>query len=157
GGRRTFGRLGVSASLLRAGQILHADRRLKSTPIVSTGNPTDDAIYGFIAENFFPHADASDDLHDFEYLPAADFEYALTDTLTVGAKYERASRPAGVWFNPARGLVNTYDDEISDNFDAFVRASTLDGRLTLRANLFYARIENQQVWTLLSDTQYDSQ
>jgi hypothetical protein len=157
GAHRTFGRFSASASLLRAGQILHADRRLKSQPIVSTGNPTDDAIYDFIAQNFFPHADASDDLHDFTYLPSADVDYAITDTLTVGVKYERASRLAGVWFNPARGLVNTYDDEISDNFDAFIRAAAFDDRLTVRANLFYARIRDQQVWTLLSDTEYDSQ
>src|SRR5262249_36272564 len=123
GSRRTFGRWSVGASLLRSGQVLHADRRLTSTRAGSTGDPNADAIYDFIAQNFYPQATASEDSHDFNYLPTVDFDYALSDSVTVGAKYERAARLAGVWFNPHRGTSNPYHDEISESYDAFVRAS----------------------------------
>jgi len=154
---RSFGNCTVDASLLRTGQVLDADRRVHAAQLGSTGNPADDAIYDFIAQNNFPHADHHYHLHDFLYLPTVDFGYALNAQVNVGAKYERAGRLGGVWFNPARGTPNAYHDEISDNFDLYIRTAAFDDRFTLRANLFYARIRNQQIWVGLSDTDFDRQ
>ena len=84
-------------------------------------------------------------------------DYALSDDMMIGAKYERAARLAGIWFNAAQGTVNTYDDEISDSYDAFVRSSAFAGRLTVRANVFYTRITNQQLFATLSTTPGDGE
>ncbi len=157
GARRTSGRFSVGASLLRSGQLFHADRGVTSWREGSTGDPGYDATYDFIVANFFPQAAVTGDVTDFNYLPTADVDYALTDAVTVGAKYERAARPAGVWFNVARGTTNDYNDEFSDSYDVFARASGLDGRLTLRANLFYTRIQDQQVYVSLSETPNDQE
>lgn len=157
GVRRTSGRVSAGASLLRSGQLFHADRSVTSSRNGSTGVPGYDAVYDFIAANFFPQADVTGDVSDFNYLPTADVDYALTDAITVGAKYERSARFAGVWFNPFRGTTNDYDDELSDSYDAFLRASAFDGRFTLRANLFYTRIKDQQVYVSLSDAPNDAE
>ncbi|HTO58176.1 MAG TPA: TonB-dependent receptor, partial [Pseudomonadales bacterium] len=154
---RTLGAFSVEASLLRAGQILDADRRVHASQLGSTGNPADDAVYDFIAQNFFAQADQHYHVHDFNYLPTLDCDYALTEGVSVGAKYERAARLGGIWFNPARGTQNAYHDEISENYDVYVRASAFDDRFTIRANVFYAHIRNQQMWVGLSSTPYDRQ
>lgn len=157
GARYTAGRFSARAGVMRSGQVTRQQPSVTPARIDSTGDAGHDAVYDFIAANFFPDANSNDDLHDFNYLPTLDCDYAVTDTVTIGAKYERAARLAGLWFNPYRGTANDYHDEISDGYEVFLRASGFDGRLTVRANLFYTRIIHQQMFVSLSGAPFDEQ
>ncbi len=105
----------------------------------------------------FPTFAVTEDLDDYNYLPSLVVDYALTNAVTIGAKYERTARLAGVWFNPVRGTVNTFDDEIADGYELFLRGSWFDERLTVRTNAFYTDLVDQQVFVGFSGNIDDAQ
>lgn len=157
GVRRELGRLAVTAAIFRSGQTIDdAERGVRFYRAGSTGDATTDAGYDSVIDTL-PTFSVTQDLDDYNYLPSLVVDYALTDAVTVGAKYERTARLAGVWFNPVRGTVNTWDDEIADGYELFLRGSWLDGRLTVRTNAFHTELADQQVFVQLSGNIDDAQ
>ena len=157
GATRELGKLTLSASLLYSGNTANKQRGLTTTRFGSTGDPDADATYDYIYANFFPQVRIIRDGTEFDWLPSAVADYALTDRVNVGAKYERSARPSDIWFNAARGTINPYRAEHSDSYDLYLRASSFADRLSLRANAFYTRIVDQQLWAGFSDAFLDGQ
>ena len=158
GVRREFGDLAVSAAVTRSGQTFdHGRRSVRWSVHGTTGDADLDAFFESVFARFFPQADVTKGLDDYNYLPRYIVDYQVTRDTSIGAKFERAARLGGIWFNAARGTANVYDDEFADSYDAFVRSSWMDGRLTVRANAFYTRLTDQQVFAQLSDQPNDEQ
>lgn len=157
GAQRAFERLTVAASLARSGQMLNGTRRVTSTRVGSTGDPDIDAAYDFVYASFFPQAQITDDDTEFNWLPTLVVDFAFTDEVSIGAKYEGSARLGGLWFNPARGTVNRFKSEHADSFDVYLRSVSFDGRLALRANAFYTRFTDQQVYAALSEAPLDEE
>ncbi|MBP1849566.1 outer membrane receptor protein involved in Fe transport [Rhizobium halophytocola] len=81
-----------------------------------------------------------------EVLPKLSLAYAVTPDFTVGALVNRGYNPGGVSINTFTGEWLDYDKETLWNYELFTRASLLDDRLQLTANVFYMDIKNAQRW-----------
>jgi outer membrane receptor protein involved in Fe transport len=79
------------------------------------------------------------------FLPKAGVAWRATDDVTVGATVQRGFNAggAGIAFIPPFPSF-TYDAEYVWNYEAFVRTSWLDNRLTVNGNVFYADYDDQQ-------------
>lgn len=78
------------------------------------------------------------------WLPRLALRWDPNDALRVGAAVQRASNPGGISLNFVTGEPEILDAETLWNLELFTRASLLDGRLTLRANLFRNQHRNAQ-------------
>jgi len=157
GARREVGPVGIAASLMRAGESLRDGRR--GVSYYRNGSTGDAAVDADIDASLAarPQTQVTADYDDYNYLPTVLVDFAWTDNVTIGAKFERTARVGGVTFNPVRGTVTQYDSEHSDSYDAFVRSVWLGGRLSLRASFFFTEISDQQVFAQISDNEDDYQ
>ncbi|WP_151883741.1 TonB-dependent receptor [Pseudomonas putida] len=77
-------------------------------------------------------------------LPKVSLAYALTPQWTVGGMVSRGYNPGGVSLNLSSKRFEAFDDERMWNYELFARASLLDDRLHLNANLFYMDMQDAQ-------------
>lgn len=91
------------------------------------------------------------------FLPKLGVKYTWTDALSTAFVIQRGYRSGGSSVNSARASVAPYDPEFTWNYEASLRSSWLDGRLTLNANAFYVDWTDQQVFVNLGLNAYDSQ
>ncbi len=77
-------------------------------------------------------------------LPKASLAYAVNDDWTVGALVSRGYNPGGTSLNITAQRWEEFNEEKIWNYELFTRASLLDDRLVLNANLFYMDMKNAQ-------------
>lgn len=77
-------------------------------------------------------------------LPKLGFNYAWSDDLATGFVVQKGYRPGGVSVNPIRGQAQEYDEEVTTNYEASLRA-IVSPRLSVNANIFYTDWKDQQV------------
>ena len=80
-----------------------------------------------------------------QVLPSGSFAYSITPDTSVGASYARGYKAGGFAFAVFLGVAEAYGEEFTDNYEAFVRHRTADGRLTLNANVFTIDWRDQQI------------
>lgn len=85
-----------------------------------------------------------DETYD-EILPKLSLAYDVTDSVTTGALISRGYNPGGVGLQFANGQFYTFNPEKLWNYELFTRVKSLDDRLTLNANLFFADYKDSQV------------
>lgn len=73
-----------------------------------------------------------------ELLPKFEVAYDASETTRYGLSVSKGFNPGGFTVDLARGQLDTYDEETVWNYELFYRASALDGRLNLGANLFFS-------------------
>lgn len=78
------------------------------------------------------------------WLPKVSLAYELSDDATVGALVSKGYNPGGVTLGFVSGEYVPFEAETVWNYEIFGRARTLDGRLTLTANLFYDDFRDAQ-------------
>lgn len=77
-------------------------------------------------------------------LPKASLAYAVTPDWTIGAMVNRGYNPGGVSLNLTAGRWQSFKEETLWNYELFTRASLLDNKLNVAANLFYTDFRNAQ-------------
>lgn len=153
---RHFGRLRFAGSLTFEGDTTGEDFSITTTA-TSTGIPDVDGIYDFVVQQFFPQVVGKKDTRSSDLLPMASLSWSLDDRTIVGAKLERARRAGGVTVNIARKTLDSYDRELSDNLDIYLRATRLSNRLSITSTLFVTRVQDLQLAAALTTTPFDSQ
>lgn len=84
---------------------------------------------------------------ELNFVPKLGLSKEFGGNQTVGLTYTQGFRSGGSYVNrsdPAFPLV-TYDPEFSQSYELSYKGQLLDDRLTLNANLFYTKYEDQQV------------
>jgi outer membrane receptor protein involved in Fe transport len=81
------------------------------------------------------------------FLPKAALAYELSDDATIGLLVQRAFNPGGTTISFITGEQDLFDAETLWNYEAYARTVTLNGRLTLGANIFYTDFTNAQRFT----------
>jgi iron complex outermembrane receptor protein len=84
---------------------------------------------------------------ELNFVPKIGLSKEFGDNQTVGFTYTQGFRSGGSYVNrsdPAFPLV-TYDPEYSQSYELSYKGTLLDDRLTLNANLFYTKYEDQQI------------
>jgi outer membrane receptor protein involved in Fe transport len=81
-----------------------------------------------------------------EFLPKATVSYRASEAVTVGVTAGRGYNGGGAGFTFFPPFVSyQYDAEYVWNYEAFIRASLLDGRLTVTGNVFYNDYDGLQL------------
>lgn len=79
------------------------------------------------------------------FLPKAGVAWHTTDDVTVGATVQQGFNAGGAGLAFVAPFPSfTYDPEYVWNYEAYVRSSWLQDRLTVNANIFYADYKDQQ-------------
>ncbi len=100
-------------------------------------------FYGM--DPFFSGGPASFD--ELNFVPKIGLSKEFGENQTVGFTYTQGFRSGGSYVNrsdPAFPLV-TYEPEYSQSYELSYKGTLLDDRLTLNANLFYTKYEDQQI------------
>ncbi len=83
--------------------------------------------------------------HTFDaLLPKVSLAYEAAPGWTVGAMVSKGYNPGGVSLNVTANSWQVFKEETLWNYELFTRASLLDDRLNVNANLFYADFKNAQ-------------
>ncbi|WP_309612008.1 TonB-dependent receptor domain-containing protein [Sphingomonas sp.] len=77
-------------------------------------------------------------------LPKVAITYSLSSGVDVGLLVQRAYNPGGTTIDLGRGVAQAFGAETLWDRELFIRASFLDGRLRLTANLFDEAMRNAQ-------------
>jgi iron complex outermembrane recepter protein len=79
------------------------------------------------------------------WLPKASLAYDLTENGRIGLLAQRAYNPGGVSINLTRRAAIEFEAETLWDYEAFVRATLLDNKLSIRANVFhYDMVDSQR-------------
>lgn len=84
---------------------------------------------------------------ELNFVPKIGLSKEFGNNQTVGITYTQGFRSGGSYVNrsdPTFPLV-TYDPEYSQSYELSYKGTLLDDRLTLNANLFYTKYEDQQI------------
>ncbi len=87
-------------------------------------------------------------LREVNFVPKVGISKELTDSQTVALTYTQGFRSGGSYIDrldPKNFKVATYDPEFSQNVELSYKGTLLDDRLTLNANVFYTKYEDQQI------------
>ncbi len=84
-------------------------------------------------------------LSELNFVPKIGISKEFGDDQTVGLTYTQGFRSGGSYFDRTTRTLGTYDPEYSQNVELSYKGRLLDDRLTLNANLFYTKYEDQQV------------
>ena len=91
-----------------------------------------------------------------DFLPEVGFQWDVSDTVMIYAKYSEALKAGGFVKSPPIGgaVPNpfTYDNEEADGWEAGVKMLLLDGRLSLNASYYDTDFTDLQVTILNPDT-----
>ncbi|MEM8936298.1 MAG: TonB-dependent receptor [Pseudomonadota bacterium] len=146
-------------------------------PATSLLNVTVNNVVATVSSTFTNSFDLNAD-NDFEaFLPKAVVAYDWTENFSTSFSYQRAYRAGGLSVNnfraalaedtdmdgtitqdelAAQGIVNAFDPEFTNNFEIGLRSQWLDNRLTVNANLFHIRYNDQQINSQLSSNPLDT-
>ncbi len=84
-------------------------------------------------------------LSELNFVPKVGISKKFGDNQMVGLTYTQGFRSGGSYFDRVTGELGTYDPEYSQNVELSYKGTLLDDRLTLNANLFYTKYDDQQV------------
>lgn len=84
-------------------------------------------------------------LSELNFVPKLGISKEFGDDQMVGLTYTQGFRSGGSYFDRVTGDLGTYDPEYSQNVELSYKGTLLDDRLTLNANLFYTKYDDQQV------------
>lgn len=84
-------------------------------------------------------------LNELNFVPKVGLSKEFGDNQVVGLTYTQGFRSGGSYFDRVTGDLGTYDPEYSQNVELSYKGTLLDDRLTLNANLFYTKYDDQQV------------
>ncbi len=154
---RSFGDLRFAGSLTWEGDTTGDDFSISTFALTRTGLPELDAAYDGALSQFAPQVIGQQDTASKDLLPMLSLSWSMTTNTILGVKWERARRAGGITVNIARKTVDAYHPENADNLDLFLRATRLDGRLSIAANAFYTRTKDLQTNAVLSAVPSDSQ
>lgn len=84
-------------------------------------------------------------LSELNFVPKVGISKEFGDNQMVGLTYTQGFRSGGSYFDRVTGELGTYDPEYSQNIELSYKGTLLDDRLTLNANLFYTKYDDQQV------------
>ncbi|HXG80717.1 MAG TPA: TonB-dependent receptor [Sphingomicrobium sp.] len=98
---------------------------------------------GSLGNPFFP-TEVDFDRSFAAWLPKLSFSYDVSDAFTAGLLVQRAYNPGGVTINFDTGEQQEFDRETLWSYELFGRATLLDGRLWLSANLFRSEFRGAQ-------------
>ncbi|CAN7543294.1 TonB-dependent receptor [Agrobacterium sp. MAFF310724] len=87
-------------------------------------------------------------LSELNFVPKLALSKELSDTQTVALTYTQGFRSGGSYIDrldPKNYKVATYDPEFSQNVELSYKGTLLDDRLTLNANVFYTKYDDQQI------------
>ncbi|MEM8930522.1 MAG: TonB-dependent receptor [Acidobacteriota bacterium] len=84
-----------------------------------------------------------------QVIPSLSFTWALGDHTSVGVSYARGVQAGGIAFAVFLGQSLPYDEELTDNYELFLRYRSRNGRLIVNANLFSIDWFDQQVTSTL--------
>lgn len=84
-------------------------------------------------------------LSETNFVPKIGLAKEFGDNQMVGLTYTQGFRSGGSYFDRVTGELGTYDPEYSQNIELSYKGTLLDDRLTLNANLFYTKYDDQQV------------
>lgn len=84
-------------------------------------------------------------LNEVNFVPKVGLAKEFGSNQKVGLTYTEGFRSGGSYFDRVTGKLGTYDPEYSQNIELSYKGTLLDDRLTLNANLFYTKYNDQQV------------
>lgn len=84
-------------------------------------------------------------LSELNFVPKVGISKEFGDNQMVGLTYTQGFRSGGSYFDRVTGELGTYDPEYSQNVELSYKGTLFDDRLTLNANLFYTKYDDQQV------------
>jgi len=84
-------------------------------------------------------------LSELNFVPKVGLSKEFGDNQMVGLTYTKGFRSGGSYFDRVTGELGTYDPEYSQNVELSYKGRIIDDRLTLNANLFYTKYDDQQV------------
>ena len=84
-------------------------------------------------------------LSELNFVPKVGISKEFGENQTLGLTYTQGFRSGGSYFDRVTGKLGTYDPEYSQNVELSYKGTLLDDRLTLNANLFYTKYNDQQV------------
>ncbi len=103
-------------------------------------------------QNYFGGIDSSPvltgdptSLSELNFVPKVGLSKEFGENQTVGLTYTQGFRSGGSYFDRVTGSLGTYDPEYSQNIELSYKGTLLDERLTLNANVFYTKYDDQQV------------
>ncbi|EJN02556.1 TonB-dependent receptor [Phyllobacterium sp. YR531] len=85
---------------------------------------------------------------ELNFIPKVGLSKEFGDNHTVGLTYTQGFRSGGSYIDrqtPPNFKVVTYDPEYSQSYELSYKGTLLDDRLTLNANLFYTKYDDQQI------------
>jgi len=85
---------------------------------------------------------------ELNFVPKIGLSKEFGDNHTVGLTYSQGFRSGGSYIDrqdPTNFQLVTYDPEFSQSYELSYKGRLLDDRLTLNANLFYTKYEDQQI------------
>lgn len=84
-------------------------------------------------------------LTELNFVPKVGISKEFGDSQTVGLTYTQGFRSGASYYDRVTKQLGSYDPEYSQNVELSYKGTWLDDRLSLNANLFYTRYEDQQV------------
>lgn len=85
------------------------------------------------------------DLAEVNFVPKIGLSKDLAEGHTLGVTYSQGFRTGGYYINQRTLQAHYYDPEKAHSYELFYKGRLLDDRLTLNANLFYTKYQNQQI------------
>lgn len=107
--------------------------------------------------NFLAPLELQGQRHYSVLLPKLGLTYDISAQQAVSLVAQRAFRAGGLGVNPVRGTIFTFEPEYSTNVELAWRQRSVDGRLTLNANLFFIDWKDQQLEVARSTTAQDTE
>jgi iron complex outermembrane recepter protein len=105
-----------------------------------------------LQQNYFGFINASpaltgdpSSLSELNFVPKIGISKEFGDNQTVGLTYSQGFRSGASYYDRVANKLGSYDPEYSQNIELSYKGTLLDDRLTLNANLFYTKYEDQQV------------
>lgn len=100
--------------------------------------------FGLIDPNPVLDGDPSS-INEINFVPKIGISKELDNNQTVGLTYTQGFRSGGSYYDRVARTNGSYDPEYSQNVELSYKGTLLDGRMTLNANLFYTKYQDQQV------------
>ena len=107
-----------------------------------------DISYPFRPDIASSSTNSSNEFSDTVFIPKLGVTYDISDSQSLSLIYQEGYRPGGAGIKASDGSHFTYDPETAKNIELSWRGRFLEDRLSVAANLFYQKWDNQQVEVL---------
>lgn len=84
-------------------------------------------------------------LNEINFVPKVGISKEFGSNQTVGLTYTQGFRSGASYYDRVNDTLGSYDPEYSQNVELSYKGTLLDDRMTLNANLFYTKYDDQQV------------